>query len=74
MIPLTLEAIRDIALRDDNAAVRDAAVMKLVEFPPVAIETTLQVAIDDEDEDVRWSARYVMWQSGLSEKPPPGID
>jgi HEAT repeat protein len=72
--PRTLEAILHAAANDESWQVRDAAVMRMTEFEPEAVETTLRICLEDEHEDVRWSARFILFQLGLTDDPPPGLD
>jgi HEAT repeat protein len=71
--PRTVEGLLDLAKGDVQWQVRDAAVMELLEFEPRDIESTLRIVMEDENDDVRWSAAYVLWQSGLSDDPPAGV-
>jgi HEAT repeat protein len=72
--PRTLETILDLAKRDEAWQVRDAAVMELLRFEPRDIEATVRAALEDANDDVRWAASYVLWQSGLTDDPPAGVD
>jgi HEAT repeat protein len=72
--PRTLDAILQTAGSDESWQVRDAAVMRMTEFEPQAVETTLRICLEDEHEDVRWSARFILFQLGLTDDPPPGLD
>ena len=72
--PRTLAAIIERAIHDEHWEVRDAAVMKFVEFDPGDVAGPARAALRDEHEDVRWSARYVLWQTGTSDEPPPGLE
>jgi HEAT repeat protein len=47
--------------------------MTLTEFKPQALESTLRVGSEDENDDVRWSALFVLYQLGLTDDPPPGL-
>jgi HEAT repeat protein len=71
--PRTLDAILHAADGDNSWQVRAAAVMTLTEFEPQAVESTLRVGLEDEHEDVRWSARFMLFQLGLTDDPPPGL-
>jgi HEAT repeat protein len=72
--PRTLDAILQTAGSDESWQVRDAAVMKMTEFEPQAVETTLRICLEDEHEDVRWSARFILFQLGLTDDPPPDLN
>jgi HEAT repeat protein len=72
--PRTLDAIMSLATGDEAWQVRGTAVMKLLEFDPTHVEATARRALEDEHQDVRWSAQYVLWQSGSTDEPPPGVD
>jgi hypothetical protein len=50
------------------------AMMRLDEFDLERVEPTLQGGLDDRHEDVRWSARFIHFQLGLIDEPPPGLD
>ena len=50
------------------------AMMRLDEFDLERVEPTLQGGLDDRHEDVRWSARFILFQLGLIDEPPPGLD
>jgi HEAT repeat protein len=71
--PRTLEAVLHVAADDESWQVRSAAVMTLTEFKPKVVESTLRLGLEDENEDVRWSARFVLFQLGLTDEPPPGL-
>lgn len=52
-----------LAVEDSDPLVRDAATMAFLDFAPSeAILSALGIAQQDSDEDVRWSANYVLGQ------------
>jgi HEAT repeat protein len=64
--PRTIEEVLHAATADPIWQVRDRAMMRLVEFDAEKVRPTLLMGLNDESEDVRWSADYVLGQLGLS--------
>lgn len=63
--PRTLLALLKVLRTDSAWQVRDAATMRLDEFPLADVEAALREAEKDAHPDVRWSARFVLTQLGL---------
>ncbi|MGG5260350.1 HEAT repeat domain-containing protein [Phycicoccus avicenniae] len=63
--PGTLSRLLALASADAQPEVRGTAVMRLVDFPTRAVQSSLEVAAFDTDPDVRWSANYALHQHGL---------
>ncbi len=61
--PRTARALREAAT-DPVWQVRDAAVMRLREFPSEATFAALKIALTDEHPDVRWAASFSLHQLG----------
>lgn len=72
--PRTVDAPIELAGADPAWQVRSKAIMRLDEFDPETVEPTLKGGLDDPHEDVRWSARFILFQLGLIDDPPPGLD
>jgi HEAT repeat protein len=70
----TVDALIELASADPAWQVRSRAMMRLDEFDLERVEPTLQGGLDDRHEDVRWSARFILFQLGLIDEPPPGLD
>jgi HEAT repeat protein len=70
----TVDALIELASADPAWQVRSKAMMRLDEFDLERVEPTLQAGLDDPHEDVRWSARFILFQLGLIDEPPPGLD
>lgn len=70
----TVEALIEIASADPAWQVRSKATMRLGEFDPNRVEPTLRRGLADPSDDVRWSARFILFQLGLIDDPPPGLD
>jgi HEAT repeat protein len=68
----TLPTLLQVATTDDAWQVRDAVVMRLYEFDRDDVLPTLHEAERDDVSDVRWSARYSLFQMGMG--PDPGPD
>jgi HEAT repeat protein len=66
----TLPVLLNAATTDEAWQVRDAVVMRLHEFDRDAVLLVLREAENDGVGDVRWSARYSLFQMGLG--PHPG--
>jgi hypothetical protein len=67
----TLPRLLRAATTDDAWQVRDAVVMRLHEFDQDAVLPVLRQAESDAVSDVRWSARYSLFQLGLGPHPGP---
>lgn len=70
----TIDALIEMASADPAWQVRCKATMRLDEFDPERVEPTLRRGLADPNEDVLWSARFILFQLGLTEDPPPGLD
>lgn len=67
----TLPALLHAAVRDRSWEVRDAVVMRLDEFDRGAVLAVLRTAAHDVHREVRWSARFALFQAGCG--PDPGL-
>lgn len=65
----TLLALLEAAAHDRSWEVRDAVVMRLWEFRPDAVLPVLQAAAHDGHRDVRWTARFGLFQLGHGSGP-----
>jgi HEAT repeat protein len=72
--PRTVDVLIEVASADPAWQVRSKAMMRLDEFDPDRVEPTLRRGLADPNEDVRWSARFILFQLGLIDDPPPGLD
>jgi HEAT repeat protein len=70
----TVDALIEMASADPTWQVRSKAMMRLDEFDPTRVESILRRGLGDSNEDVRWSARFILFQLALTEDPPPGLD
>ncbi len=62
--PRTPAAILKAAAEDSAWQVRDAAMMRLDEFDPQLARPVLLAGLEDVNEEVRWSAQFVLDQGG----------
>ena len=69
--PRTRSALLVAAVHDRSWEVRDTVVLHLGAFRGVAVTAVLQAAAHDPHADVRWSARFALFQKGLGEDPGP---
>lgn len=67
--PRTRPALLGAAVHDRSWEVRDTVVLHLAAFRGVSVTAVLQAAAHDPHEDVRWSARFALFQKGLGEDP-----
>jgi HEAT repeat protein len=67
----TLPTLLRAATADDAWQVRDAVVIRLNEFDVDPVLPVLRDATNDAVADVRWSARYALFQMGLGPDPGP---
>jgi len=65
----TVDALIELASADPAWQVRSKAMMRLDEFDLERVEPILQGGLDDPREDVRWSARFILFQLGLIDEP-----
>jgi hypothetical protein len=65
--PRTLPALLGCLASDPSAAVRDKVGMAMTRFPDDdRVVPALRGALDDPDDDVRWSATYALTQLGFA--------
>ena len=67
----TLPALLQTAARDRSWQVRDAVIWGLMELDTGAVLPVLQAAAHDVHEEVRWSARFALFQRKLGPYPGP---
>jgi HEAT repeats len=67
--PRTVPALLEGLAQDASSYVRDAKAMALGSFDEPTVVTALLAALNDEDEDVGWSAEHSLAQLGIHPKP-----